>query len=171
MPISAARRQEYDYAWRRLRELGQRSHNRSRFRTVGPLLKPVEPPAHILDRWVSLAAPWSPRPWTCPGLRAILLVLCGVRSHSTTTHWRKRGIPPAHCERLARFLKSRIERELAMVAELRAYAAAAESVKLRPYFERELTIDERYRIAAGKRAKREALRRARASAASSESSD
>jgi hypothetical protein len=159
----ATRRREYDYAWQVLRRWGQRSATKARFRSVAPLFTQLPSTAHLLDRWAALAFPWCDKPWMYPGKIAVLRCLCGIRSRSSFTAWRQKGIPPAQCERLARFLESRVERELAMVAELRAYAADAEARKRPNYFSRDLTIDERYRIAAGKRAKREARKRLRRS--------
>lgn len=157
---SAARKREYDYAWRVVKWWGQRNSDRARFRTVAPLFErpPITVPA--VDRWLSLVHAWPIRLY--PSQLAVLRAVCGIKSRTTLLRWRRNGPPPEQCERLARFLESRVERELALIAELRAEAARATTAKLPNYFARDLTVDERYRIAGEKRAKREALKRLRA---------
>lgn len=67
-------------------------------------------------------------------------------------------MPAEAARRLARFLRGRIEAEAALVAELEAHAAAREASRKVPYFAR-LPVDERRRLAAEARAKREAAQR------------
>jgi hypothetical protein len=107
----------------------QRSQNSAKYRSVAPLLRPIPSDLPLIDRVRLFVLPWSVGEY--PGRLACLKVIAGVGSSPTLSRWRRNGIPPEACERLARFLESRVERELAMIAELRA-DAAARAARLKP---------------------------------------
>jgi hypothetical protein len=72
--------------------------------------------------------------------------------------WRQDGIPPEQAERLARFLESRVAREVTLIDELLPHAERRRAEKPRPYFARDLTTTERQLIAVRKRAERAAAK-------------
>jgi hypothetical protein len=158
MPATQQRKQELDpaVAWLILPQWGQGNHVRARFRTVKPLFEPIEHGASLLDRWLALVCPW--KVYTYPPRRAILTAICEVRGSGMIARWRREGIPPAQAERLARFLESRVAREVTLIEELRADAERRRAEKPRPYFARDLTKTERQLIVARKRAERAAAK-------------
>jgi hypothetical protein len=160
MPAPQQRKQQLDpaVAWLILRKWGQGNHIKARFRTVKPLFEPIGHGASLLDRWFALVCPW--RVHMYPARLSIMAAICGVRGSGVISRWRREGIPPEQAERLARFLESRVAREVALIDELRADAGRRRAEQPRPYFARDLTITERQLIAARKRAKREAAARA-----------
>lgn len=137
---------------------GQRNHVKARFRTVKPLFEPIIYGASLLDRWLALVCPWTVR--TYPPRLSILTAICRVKGTGVIARWRREGIPPEQAERLARFLESRVAREVTLIDELRAHAERRRAEKPRPYFERDLTMTERQLIASRRRAQREAAARA-----------
>jgi hypothetical protein len=86
---------------------------------------------------------------------AVLQVLCGVVSRTTLSRWRKTGMTAEGARRLARFIRNRITVEEALATDLEIYAAKREAERQVPYFAR-YPVDERRRLAAERRALREA---------------
>jgi hypothetical protein len=89
----------------------------------------------------------------------VLQVLIGLQSKGTLARWRRYGMTAEAASRAARFLEGRVAVEMALVAELDAYAAKRATERQPRYFAR-MPVDERRRLAAMARAKREAANRA-----------
>ena len=143
-------------AWLILRKWGEGNHIKARFRTVKPLFEPTPHGASLLDRWLALVCPWKVH--TYPPQLSILTAICEVKGSGVISRWRRENLPPEQAERLARFLESRVAREVTLIDELRVHAARRRAEKPRPFFARDLTMTERQLIAARRRAQRQVAR-------------
>jgi hypothetical protein len=140
-----------------LRRQGQRNHVKARFRTVKPLLRVPLNSGALIDRFLSLVCPW--RVQNFPGPHRVVGELCAVSGSYAIKRWRKpNGLPPNQAEWLARFLESRVAREVTLIEELRAYAARRRAEMPAPYLAR-MTMTERQLIAARRRAQRQVAAR------------
>jgi len=136
---------------------GQRNHAKVRFRTVRPLVDASLNGGALIDRFLSLVCPW--RVQNFPGPHRVVCELCAVSGSYAIKRWRKpNGLPPNQAERLASILQGRVEREVALIEELRAYAARRRAEMPAPYLAR-MTMTERQLIASRRRAQRQVAAR------------
>lgn len=109
-----------------------RASLRARTRTVWLALDALHPGASLMERVLWVILPWGVKEY--PGRERALREVCGRTSRHTFFRWKKTGLPPDAAERLARFLEDRVERELALVAELRADAVRRKAAYKPPGF-------------------------------------
>lgn len=152
-------RNEVERAWNFLQLLGQRSSARSRRRVVVPRKSVRLARRTLLDRFVEYVCPWNVSEY--PGPYRLIAELCRVSgSGASIRRWRREPdkMPAYQAMRLARYLEERVAGEVALIRDLEAYALKHEAEKRLPYLSR-MTTTERRRIAAQRRAEREASKR------------
>lgn len=95
----------------------QRSAARKNRRTAVPLIDVGDESVALIDRVLATILPWGV--WEYPGKERALRAICGSGDKRSISRWRRTGLPIEPAEKLARFLESRIEREMRLVAALR----------------------------------------------------
>ena len=146
------------YDWRLVKMWADRSAALASQRTVTPNLHVSTDRGTLIDQFVAYVTPWHV--FEYPGPYRLVAALCRVSPvGASLKRWRRDPdkMPAFQALRLAEYLEARVAGELRLIDDLREHARRHEAEKPLRYFAR-MPVDERRRLAAERRALRDAER-------------